>query len=98
MVRITLDNPDIQCDLNWTGLLCGGCADNYSLTFGSSQCQHCSNTYLVLLFPLIGAAGLVLVAFLSVFRLTIATGSLNSVILYAYVLQKSSSQLILEMS
>ena len=38
-VDITLDNLDIQCDLNHVGLLCGSCATNHSLMLGGSQCQ-----------------------------------------------------------
>ena len=30
-VNVTIDNPDMQCDLNRTGLLCGACAANHSL-------------------------------------------------------------------
>ena len=85
-INITIDNPDMQCDLNRTGLLCGACAANYSLMLGSSQCQICSDTYLALLLPF-AAAGVALVVFLTCLRLTVATGTLNSVILYANILQ-----------
>ena len=85
-VNITLDNPDIQCDFHRSGLLCGACAANYSLMLGSSQCQVCPNTYLALLLPFT-AAGIALVVFLTFLGLTVATGSLNSVILYANIVQ-----------
>ena len=85
-VNITADNPDSQCDLNRTGLLCGACAANHSLMLGSSQCQVCPNTYLALLLPF-AAAGVALVVFLTSLRLTVATGTLNSVILYANIVQ-----------
>ena len=83
-VNLTLDNPDIQCDLNHGGLLCGGCAANYSLMLGSFQCQVCSTAYITLLLPF-AAAGIALVAFLSILRLTVASGMINSVILYANI-------------
>ena len=89
-VNVTIDNPDMQCDLNRTGLLCGGCAANHSLMLGSSKCQVCHNTYLGLLLPF-AAAGVALVVFLTSLRLTVATGTLNSVILYANVLQVKRS-------
>ena len=89
-VNVTIDNPDMQCDLNHTGLLCGACAANHSLTLGSSQCQVCLNTYLALLLPF-AAAGMALVVFLTSLRLTVATGTLNSVILYANILQARRS-------
>ena len=89
-VNVTIHNPDMQCDLNRTGLLCGACAANHSLMLGSSQCQVCPNTYLALLLPFAGA-GVVLVVFLTSLRLTVATGTLNSVILYANILQVKRS-------
>ena len=89
-VNVTTDNPDMQCDLNRTGLLCGACAANHSLMLGSSQCQICPNTYLALLLPF-AAAGVALVVFLTSLRLTVATGTLNSVILYANILQVKRS-------
>ena len=85
-VNITLDNLDVQCDLNRSGMLCGACATNYSLMLGSSKCQVCSNTYLILLVPF-AAAGIALVVFLSVLRLTVATGMVNGLIIYANVVQ-----------
>ena len=89
-VNVSIDNPDMQCDLNRTGLLCGACAANHSLTLGSSKCQVCHNTYLALLLPF-AAAGVALVVFLTSLRLTVATGTLNSVILYANILQVKRS-------
>ena len=85
-VNITKDNPHSQCDLNRAGLLCGACAANHSLMLGGPQCQVCPNTYLALLLPF-AAAGVALVVFLTSFRLTVATGTLNSIILYANIVQ-----------
>ena len=85
-VTLTLDDPDIQCADDRSGLLCGACATNFSLMFGSSRCKKCSNTYLTLLVPF-AAAGVTLVIFLSSLRLTVATGMINSVILYANIVQ-----------
>ena len=92
-VNISLDNPDIQCDLNRSGLLCGACAVNYSLMLGGSRCAECFNTYLALLLPF-AAAGIVLVTFLSILRLTVATGMVNSVIFYANIVQVNKSLLL----
>ncbi len=85
-VRWTLDSLNNQCDLNRSGVLCGACATNYSLMLGSNKCQVCSNTFLSLLVPF-AAAGVVLVAFLSILRLTVSTGMINSVIFYANIVQ-----------
>ena len=89
-VTISLENPDTQCDLNRSGLLCGECATNHSLMLGSSRCHVCPNTYFALLLPF-AAAGIALVVFLSILRLTVATGMINSVILYANFVQVNRS-------
>ena len=85
-LALSLDNPDTQCANSRSGILCGACATKYSLMLGSSRCGECSNTYLALFLPF-AAAGIALVAFLSIFRLTVATGLINSVILYANIVQ-----------
>ena len=85
-VDIPLDNLDTQCASHRTGVLCGQCSDNYSLKLGSSRCGQCSNHYLGLLIPF-ALAGIILVTFLSVFRLTVAYGMINSLILYANIVQ-----------
>ena len=92
-VSLQLDNPDILCAYNRIGILCGACATNYSLMLGSSRCGKCSNTYLALLLPF-AAAGIALVAFLSLLRLTVATGIANSIILYANIVQVTKKLLL----
>ena len=85
-VRLNLENLDIQCSSERSGMLCGSCATNYSLTLGNSRCQLCSNWHVFLLLVFAGA-GIILVIFLSVLRLTISTGFLNSIILYSNIVQ-----------
>ena len=85
-VTISLENPDTQCDLNRSGLLCGKCATNHSLMLGSSRCKKCSNVYLTLLLPF-ALMGIALTVSLIFFRLTVATGMVNSIILYANIVQ-----------
>ena len=89
-LHLTLENPDVQCANDRGGMLCGACAANYSLMLGSSRCGECSNTYLALVFPF-AAVGIVLVIFLSVLRLTVASGVANSVVLYANIVQVNKS-------
>lgn len=67
-------------------MLCGACIANYSLSLGASKCMKCSNTYLALIVPF-AVAGIALVTFLSFLQLTVATGMINSVILYANIVQ-----------
>ncbi len=81
-----LDDPDNQCDQNRTGVLCGACGNGTSLVLGGSRCQVCRNTSLTLLI-FFATAGIVLVIFLSLSRLTVATGMINAVILYANIVQ-----------
>ena len=85
-INISLDKPDTQCALNRSGVLCGACVTSRSLMLGSSRCHVCPNTYLALLLPF-AAAGVALVVFLFISRLTVATGMINSVILYANIVQ-----------
>jgi len=85
-VNISLDNPDIQCAVNRSGVLCGRCTGNYSLLLGGSRCGNCSNIYLLLILPF-ALAGIVLVIFLSFLKLTVAIGTVNSFILYANIVQ-----------
>ena len=89
-INITLDNLNIQCDQNRGGVLCGACAANYSLLLGSARCELCSNNYLTLLLPF-AAAGIALVVVLTLLRLTVATGTINSLILYANIVQTNKT-------
>ena len=88
--RWNLDTFDNQCSPNRSGELCGACTTNYSLMLGNSKCEVCSDLYLFLL-PLFAVAGIILALFLSVLRLTIATGFLNSIILYSNIVQVNRS-------
>ena len=91
-INITLRQPDVQCDFNHSGKLCGACATNHSLMLGNrnSRCQKCSNNYILLLIAF-AAAGIILVAFLSILRLTVAPGMINSIILYANIVQANKT-------
>ena len=85
-VEILLDDLDTQCNHHRSGQLCGACASNYSLLLGNSRCQICSNNYLGLLVIFI-VAGIALVVFLVCLRMTVAVGLINSIILYANIVQ-----------
>ena len=84
--QFTLNDIDSQCDHNRAGLVCGACAANHSLILGGSHCQVCSNSHLALIIPFT-LMGITLVAFLTFSRVTVATGVLNSIILYSNILQ-----------
>ena len=76
---------DRQCAFNRSGILCGECQQGLSLVLATSKCKKCSNIYLLLLIPFT-LAGIVLVVFILLFNLTIATGTIHGLIFYANVL------------
>ncbi len=86
-IPINLNVPngaDMQCAFNRSGKLCGSCIPGHSLTFGSSKCLKCTNSYLALL-VVFAIAGIVLVLFLLTFNMTVATGTINGLIFYANI-------------
>ena len=42
-VSFNILNPDPQCAFHRSGVLCGECADGYSLLLGSNECGECPN-------------------------------------------------------
>ena len=83
---------DAQCNFNRSGLLCGKCQKGFSLVFGSSKCLKCSNSYLSLLIAF-ALAGIVLVVFLLVLKLTVAVGTINGLIFYANIVSVNREKL-----
>ena len=89
-VEIKLSNPDAQCDSGHSGVLCGACQHSLSLALGSSQCLHCSNSYLALLIPF-ALAGIALVMLIVACNLTVANGAVNGLIFYANIIAVNRS-------
>ena len=90
-VSFSLTDPDSQCALNRTGILCGSCKQNFSLALGSNNCIECPKfSYLALIIPF-AAAGFGLVALLMVLNLTVSTGTINGLIFYASIVKISES-------
>ena len=83
-VVFPLNNTDVQCTYNRSGLLCGCCKEGYSLVLGTHQCRKCTNFYLVLLIPF-AVIGVALVFLLLVCKLTVATGTLSGLVFYANI-------------
>ena len=79
-----LNNTDLQCANNRSGLLCGQCKPGLSLALGSSKCTQCSNLRILLVIPF-ALAGIALVLLLLVFKLTVAAGTINGLIFYANI-------------
>ena len=85
ITTVRIKNFDDQCAFNRSGYLCGGCQNNLSLSLGSSLCQRCQKFTLIWLTLLFALAGVVLVGFLLVCKLTIAVGTINGLLLYANI-------------
>ena len=87
-VNISLNSSqerDRQCAFNRSGVLCGECQQGLSLVLATSKCKECSNIYILLLLPF-ALAGIALVAFILFFNITIATGTIHSLIFYSNLL------------
>ena len=86
---------DDQCAFNRSGILCGHCNGSLSLVLGSSRCSDCSGKYsylrMVGLVTAFGVAGIVLVFLLGTTDMTVAGGTLNSLIFYANVVAVNRS-------
>ena len=90
-VSFSLTDPDPQCALNRTGILCGRCRDGLSLALGSNNCIQCPQfSYLALIIPF-AAAGFGLVALLMILNLTVSIGTINGLIFYANIVKISES-------
>ena len=83
-VNFSLNNTDMQCAYNRSGLLCGDCNEGYSLVLGTSHCKKCTNSHLALLIPF-AVMGVALVFLLLVSKLTVATGVLSGLVFYANI-------------
>ena len=90
-IDVNLSNhngSDAQCANNHGGLLCGKCQKHYSLSLSSSNCIKCHKQWHGQLIGITIAAlfaGILLVAIILVLNLTVAVGTLNSVIFYANI-------------
>ena len=79
--HLHLSYPNSQCQFNRTGLLCGQCQQGLSTVFGSSQCQQCSNIYLLFII-LFTVLGILLVFVLFAINITVTDGTINAFVFY----------------
>ena len=86
IVNIPINNTDMQCMYNRTGVLCGRCPNGQSSLLGSSQCiDTCSNWHLLLLlFALIG--GPLFVILIGALNMTITVGAINGFLFYVTIM------------
>ena len=85
-ITINVLELDSQCSYNRSGVLCGGCQGNLSMTFGTSRCASCSNYYLLLTIVFI-VMGVFLVMVMLISNLTVINGVLNGILLYANLIR-----------
>ena len=78
-------HPHVLCDNNHGGILCSSCISNYSLVLGSWKCKNCSELSkynFICLTLMLALAGVLVVVFLMLLKLTVSSGTLNRLILY----------------
>ena len=86
-VSITLNDSDVQCYGNRSGVLCGQCREMYSLALGSLHCLKCtSKSYIALILPF-ASTGVVLVILIFLLHLTVDVGTLNGLTFYVNIIQ-----------
>ena len=87
---VSLIEPGDLCNGGRTGTLCGSCSDGQSVVFGSSQCQVCSDEWLItiLMYAVLGAS---LVAVLFILNITVTQGTLYGLVFYANIVQVNAS-------
>ena len=83
--HIYMNSPDDQCAFNRAGVLCGHCANNYSMAIGSSHCIHCPNNNYLALLIFFAVAGVLLILIVAALNLTVTQGMINSLIFYANI-------------
>ena len=81
----TLDT-DKQCANSRIGIMCGKCADNFSVVFGTNRCKHCSNYWLLLLIVW-AVSGVIIVLLLTMLDLTISEGTFGGLIFYCNIVK-----------
>ena len=82
--QLKLSEPNVQCQFDRVGTLCGHCKPGYSAVFSSSRCKKCSNFYIFITVPIF-IAGIVLVVLLFVLNFTVTDGDLNGITFYVSI-------------
>ena len=89
-----LNGADSQCAYNRTGVLCGACKEDLSLSLASSRCVPC-HTYWPAVFVVIllaaATAGILLVTALLALNMTVSVGLINGFIFYANIVSAGSA-------
>jgi predicted outer membrane repeat protein len=99
-LSIRLEDESELCAFNRSGILCGGCATNFSRVLGSSRCEVCSMNFqmfgIILLWFL---SGPILVILLMLLDITVSVGTINGLTFYANIIHAQRATFFtLEMS
>ena len=89
--KLNLLYPDLQCQLNRSGILCSQCQYHLSMVFGSSRCMECTNLSIILISVIVIMAGVVLVVLLYILNLTVTNGTIIGIIFYANIVSINDS-------
>ena len=85
LISNKLNDKESLCLKNRAGVLCSKCAPGYSVAFGTQDCIRCSNWWLLTMI-IYGIAGPLIIYLLYALKLTLTTGKINGIILYAQVI------------
>ena len=80
--KVNVLDLNSQCNYSRIDVLCGQCQDGLSMTFGTAQCDVCTNYYLLMIVPF-AIMGIALVLVLFMLNLTVSSGTLNGLLFYA---------------
>ena len=82
---------DSQCAYNRTGVLCGACKEDLSLSLASSRCVPCHTHWPAVILLAAAIAGILLVTALLALNMTVSVGLINGFIFYANIVSAGSA-------
>lgn len=80
--ELDIGNYSSLCTNGRVGVVCGKCPEGMSVLMGGSSCGRCSNLWLLMV-VVFALGGILLVVLLFLLRMTVVTGTINGIILYA---------------
>ena len=89
-----LNGADSQCAYDRTGVLCGACKENLSLSLASSRCVPCHTHWpavFVIILLAAAIAGILLVTAILALNITVSVGLVNGFIFYANIVSAEST-------
>ena len=91
------NGTDVQCSEGRTGLLCGTCATNYSISIGLTRCVQCSKYWYLITLGLIFVhllVGLGITVGIIVTNFTVSIGTINGFIFYVNIVDLYQTDLL----